>query len=193
MRQAGWCFPAVKALGLLCLLLNCYNLADATSTPESETGIVRVGGRTTLGLNGGGVGFQANFLDKNCRPFVLSGWNSWEVVEAAFGVASVLPPNLQTPEAGKELLNWVFDQGQAAGLNVIRFLGHGWSSKMVLQPEPGVYSEEVLLALDWVVHNAYQRGLKIVLTFTDNNNEYDSRISYAKSQGGGPFKGSWEV
>lgn len=183
MYRAGWSLPGSRALGLLCLILHCSPFASATSIPVSDTGIIRVGGTATLGLNGGGLGFQASFVDKKCRPFAFSGWNSWEVVEAAFGVASALPLNMRTPDAGKDLLDWIFDQGQGAGMNVMRFLGHGWSSKMSLQSKPGVYNEDVLVALDWVVHNAYQRGLKIVMTFADNNNEVDSRIWYAKEAG----------
>ncbi|GMH32283.1 hypothetical protein BSKO_00117 [Bryopsis sp. KO-2023] len=150
------------------------------------SGMMRVGGY--LGASMSPKGFPFKFVDNNCRRFYFSGWNSWEIIEAAYGTASALPKASRTPEKGKDLVRWIFDTAQKAGLSWVRFFGHGWDEKgMVLQPSPGKYNEEAMKALDWVIAEAGRRKLQLVMTFADNWKEGDSRKTYAKWAGKEPM------
>lgn len=65
-------------------------------------------------------------------------------------------------------------------LQVGRFFSHGWDKKkMTLLTAPGVYNEEALQALDWVIAEAGRRELKLILTFADNWKDGDSRKMWA--------------
>lgn len=79
-------------------------------------GLVRVGGLATHGDNE--QSFQQYFADKNCREFRFSGWNSWEIVEAAYGEPSALPKKDRNEKNGKDLVHYVFDSVQDAGIKV---------------------------------------------------------------------------
>ncbi|GMH42435.1 hypothetical protein BSKO_10354 [Bryopsis sp. KO-2023] len=147
-------------------------------------GLVRVGGLSTMGENG--KGFQAYFVDRNCKEFKFSGWNNWEMIEAAAGVASALPDEKQkNVRAGKNLVRFIFDSAEDAHLTVGRFFGHGHNEKkIVLQPELGEYNQKALDAFDWVLAEAGARGLKLIMSFADNWKVGDSRKTYAEKFGG---------
>lgn len=147
-------------------------------------GLVRVGGITTL--NNNEEGFQTYFVDRNCKEFKFSGWNNWEMIEAAAGVASALPEDDRgNVAAGKNLVRYIFDSAQDAGLTVGRFFGHGHNeNKIVLQTSPGQYNQKALDAFDWVIAEARGRGLKLIMSFADNWKVGDSRLTYAEKWGG---------
>ncbi|GMH41892.1 hypothetical protein BSKO_09802 [Bryopsis sp. KO-2023] len=138
-------------------------------------GFVRVGGLSTIGDNDGS--YQIYFADRNCREFRFSGWNNWEMVEAAYGKASALHPDKRdSVENGRELVHYIFDSAESAGMKVGRFFGHGHGrKKMTLLNGPGDYNEDALQALDWVIAEAGRRGLKLIMTFADNWKDGDSR------------------
>lgn len=121
----------------------------------------------------------------------MSGWNSWEVIDTAYGTALSLPDDEKTPENGKELLGWVFDHAEDASLNTMRFFAVGWGGEMQIQTAPGVYNEEALVALDWVIHEAGDREIKLVLTLLDNRADYDSRLLYTEAAGGWMGQVEW--
>lgn len=186
MTGSLWRIPQWVLL-IVVALLSLQN-ADCGSP---DRGHIRVGGHLTMGMNWGGQGFQVGFLDKQCRKFLFSGWNSWEVLEAAHGTASALTKGQQNPGEGRKLMQWVMDVGQGAGMNVMRFFAHGWDDEgTVIQSSPGKYNEDVLKSLDWVLYEAGKRGLKLVMTFGDSTKKGDGRKMYTKAAGGW---GNWVV
>lgn len=164
------------------LLLAAAAFVGVSAIPGE--GLVRVGGLSTLGDNGDG--FQAYFADKNCKEFKFSGWNNWEMIEAAAGVASALPDEDKgNTRAGKSLVRYIYDSAEDANLRVGRFFGHGHDAKkMVLQISPGEYNQDALDALDWVLAEAASRGLKLLMSFADNWKVGDGRTTYAVNWGG---------
>ncbi|GMH42591.1 hypothetical protein BSKO_10510 [Bryopsis sp. KO-2023] len=181
-------FRIPQRLAWLLLLVAWFQSEEISAYTRMGRGLIRVGGYTTLGKNNGGEGFQVSFVDKNCRPFVFSAWNSWEIIEAAYGKASALPKGQQTKEQGRELVKWIFTEGKSAGMLVVRFFGHGWDQKMAFQTKPGEYNEEALKAMDWVLAEARRQKLKVVMTFADNWKEQDSRTRYAEMAGKDPME-----
>ncbi|GMH40948.1 hypothetical protein BSKO_08852 [Bryopsis sp. KO-2023] len=76
---------------------------------------------------------------------------------------------------------------KAGGLTVGRFFGHGNApNKLQLQTSPGSYDNSALSALDKVLDMASQRGLKMVVTLSDNWNDADGKIAYARWAGKTP-------
>lgn len=75
-----------------------------------------------------------------------------------------------------ESVEWILDTMKSGCLTVGRFFGHGNShSTLVLQTRPGQYNNDALTALDRVLAALAARGLRAVLTLTDNWTEADSK------------------
>uniref|UniRef100_A0A1D2A9E3 mannan endo-1,4-beta-mannosidase n=1 Tax=Auxenochlorella protothecoides TaxID=3075 RepID=A0A1D2A9E3_AUXPR len=103
-----------------------------------------------------------------CELFFPAGWNQWEVVEAAGGApylsGASLPANLTGPGLVRELL----DRAQANGLNTMRTWAFTVDERFALQTAPGEYNEAVFRGLDYLLDEARQRGIKLILAFTSN-------------------------
>eukprot|EP00210_Caulerpa_lentillifera_P002042 g1957.t1 len=145
---------------------------------------------TSKGKHNPGEGFirarGTQFIDRNCREFLYSGWNSWDLVEAAAGVQRALPQD-DSLINGSSYVEYKLDIAKDSGLTVGRFFAHGHSPDvLVLQTSPGVYNENVFQALDRVLAAAAERGLKMILTFADNWKESDSKRSYTDWAGVDP-------
>ncbi|WIA41585.1 hypothetical protein OEZ86_008948 [Tetradesmus obliquus] len=73
------------------------------------------------------------------------------------------------------------DAIQALGFTVVRIWafndGPGWMS---LQPQAGQYSDQVLAGLDWLLVEAGQRGLQLMMTLTNFWAEFGGMPQYVK-------------
>lgn len=111
---------------------------------------------------------------KGCgRKFPISGFNVWEVVEAASlpeGGPVELPGSGQLPElkSGKEFVNKVLDDAVDAGYTVVRAWAHGVTEEYQSMDASGNINEGVMAGLDYFMAEAYKRGLKVILSFTSN-------------------------
>lgn len=117
----------ILALGLVCGAAGQDKQQKKRETYSEDVGegLIRVGGLATHGDNE--QAFQQYFADKNCREFRFSGWNSWEIVEAAYGQPNALPKDQWTEENGKELVKYIFDAVEDAGIKVCLW-AEGWQS-----------------------------------------------------------------
>mmetsp|Transcript_24354 Transcript_24354/g.79478 ORF Transcript_24354/g.79478 Transcript_24354/m.79478 type:complete len:311 (+) Transcript_24354:561-1493(+) len=77
-----------------------------------------------------------------------------------------------------------------AGLSVVRIWAHSIVPGRELQPEPGVYDEEVFAALDYLLDQAHQRGLRLILIFADNWYEVGGVQQFANWSSDGDFFGA---
>ncbi|CAD7704951.1 unnamed protein product [Ostreobium quekettii] len=119
------------------------------------------------------------FVDKYCQEYAYSGFNSWELMEAAAGIQSALPSD-QSHFEGQSLVQWVFETAAENQLFVGRFFAHGHAyGGLPLQTQPGVYNEEALSALDSVIAEARNKGVKMILTLVDNWQDVDGKKTYA--------------
>jgi len=98
-------------------------------------------------------------------PFVFAGWNQWEVLEAASDAPA---PFRHLPLPGKEHIVRQMNEAVSVGLKVMRMWAHTITDGHALQPTPGVFDEQILRGLDFVLHEAGKRGLKIILAIADN-------------------------
>ncbi|CAD7704663.1 unnamed protein product [Ostreobium quekettii] len=119
------------------------------------------------------------FVDKDCEEFKYSGFNSWELMEAAAGIETSLPEDMSHFE-GQTLVQWVFEMAAEQQLLVGRFFAHGHAfGGLPLQTEPGIYNEVALRGLDEVVAESRNKGVKMILTLTDNWQSIDGKKAYA--------------
>eukprot|EP00878_Enallax_costatus_P010436 GHUV01010894.1.p1 GENE.GHUV01010894.1~~GHUV01010894.1.p1 ORF type:complete len:332 (+),score=66.25 GHUV01010894.1:778-1773(+) len=79
------------------------------------------------------------------------------------------------------------DSMQQMGFTVVRTWafndGPGWMS---LQPQAGVYSQQVLEGLDWLLVEAGKRGLQVMLTLTNYWSEFGGMAQYVRWSRGLP-------
>lgn len=101
----------------------------------------------------------------NGEPWVFAGWNQWEVLEAA---SDAPPPFRHLPLPGREHIVRQMNEAVDAGLKTMRLWAHTITEGHALQTRPGVFDEDILRGLDFVLAEAGKRGLKLILAMTDN-------------------------
>ncbi|GMH32787.1 hypothetical protein BSKO_00621 [Bryopsis sp. KO-2023] len=147
------------------LLLLALSLRGTESVPD---GFIRAKG--------------LKFVDKDCKEFMYSGWNSGELLDSAAGSKrSALRPGEDTSHWGDMTeVEWLMSESVKAGMTVGRIFGHGQSNdSLVLQAGPGSYFDKALEALDTVIAEAADAGVKLIITFGDNWRSSDSKAVYA--------------
>lgn len=103
-----------------------------------------------------------------CRRFPVAGWNQWEVLEMGAGMPALYGGSLPTGMTGPALLRNILDDAAAAGMTVMRAWAHGVQPDAVLQVAPGQYNHELLRGLDYAMDQARIRGIRVLLSLTDN-------------------------
>jgi mannan endo-1,4-beta-mannosidase len=112
--------------------------------------------------------------ENSARKFPISGFNIWEVVEAASlpeGGPVELPGSGQLPndlKSGKEFVTKALDDAIDAGYTVVRAWAHGVTEEYQSMDARGNINERVMSGLDYFMAEAYKRGLKVILSFTSN-------------------------
>ncbi|CAG9465554.1 unnamed protein product [Pedinophyceae sp. YPF-701] len=139
-------------------------LTGAFATPEQPlAGFIRAQG--------------THFVNKDCASIYLSGWNGWKVMEEGARDPDLLARRL--------------DAAVDAGFNTLRFFAHGSDPDMVLQTGPGEYNEEAFRGLDRAIAMAGERGLKLILSISNQWKAADfaskkQLVSYAAELGLAP-------
>ncbi|MCL7027116.1 hypothetical protein MKW94_007096 [Papaver nudicaule] len=106
----------------------------------------------------------------NGSPFLFNGFNSYWMMHVA-----------AEPTERYKISN-VFRDASAAGLTVCRTwaFSDGSNQALDLQISPGVYDERVFQALDFVVSEASNYGIRLILSLVNNYNDYGGRPQYAQ-------------
>jgi mannan endo-1,4-beta-mannosidase len=132
--------------------------AYPTAVPAANTGTVSVEGDKFM-LNG--------------VPFYYAGTNNYyQMVYAADLGLRPYVEEVQTETAGLGLTvlrTWAFNDGASQ-----------WNA---LQTSPGVYEESVFQGLDYVLHLADQNGLRLILPFVNNWDDYGGMNQYVAWSG----------
>eukprot|EP01023_Acetabularia_acetabulum_P009607 TRINITY_DN14336_c0_g1_i7.p1 TRINITY_DN14336_c0_g1~~TRINITY_DN14336_c0_g1_i7.p1 ORF type:complete len:424 (+),score=24.37 TRINITY_DN14336_c0_g1_i7:542-1813(+) len=102
------------------------------------------------------------------KPFIFLGANCYYLMSYGADEKGV-----------RRIADDTLSAAQSMGLTVIRTWafsdGPRWNS---LQPEAGVFSEQVFRGLDWVIYTAGLKGLRLVLCFTDYWGSYGGMKQY---------------
>ncbi|XP_075647525.1 mannan endo-1,4-beta-mannosidase 5-like [Castanea sativa] len=104
----------------------------------------------------------------NGSPFLFNGFNSYWMMQVAV-----------EPSERYKISN-VFREASVVGLNVCRTWAFSDGGYQPLQISPGVYDELVFQALDFVVSEARKYGVRLVLTLTNNLQDYGGRPQYVQ-------------
>eukprot|EP00899_Mesostigma_viride_P002190 jgi/Mesvir1/11972/Mv00291-RA.1 len=115
------------------------------------------------------------FLLGNEEFFVL-GWNTYYLIDPW--------SHPQSLAAQKAAILEVLDTGKALGLNVLRtwaFNDGEENHLYALQARQGVYREGVFRILDFILHEASLRGIRVILPFVNaGTNDYGGILQYVK-------------
>lgn len=148
--------------GLLLLALQQASLVNVISA--AGTGFIRA-------TNG-------HFVDEDCKDFVATGLNTWQLMEVAAGQVPSQP--VKSGNGFADVVQWTLATAASNHLTVLRSFGHGVDSSFPLQEKPGKYNERAFKALDYILDEASKVGVRLILTMTDNWSPADSKTQYVK-------------
>ncbi|KAL3845718.1 hypothetical protein ACJIZ3_003121 [Penstemon smallii] len=101
-------------------------------------------------------------------PFLFNGFNAYWMMKVASD------PN------ERYKVSDVFREASAAGLTVCRTWAFSDGGDRALQISPGTYDERVFQGLDFVISEAKKYGIRLILSFVNNYNDFGGRPQYAQ-------------
>ncbi|XP_057973739.1 mannan endo-1,4-beta-mannosidase 5-like [Malania oleifera] len=124
--------------------------------------------------NGGFVRTKGTRFVVDGSRFLFNGFNAYWMMHVA------------AEPAERHKVSEVFGDAAAAGLSVCRTWAFGDGGDTALQISPGVYDERVFQALDFVIWEARKYGIRLILSFVNNYDDFGGRAQYVRwAQGAG--------
>ncbi|WOL02391.1 mannan endo-1,4-beta-mannosidase 5-like [Canna indica] len=99
--------------------------------------------------------------------FLFNGFNTYWLMTAA-------SDNLQAK------VSQTFSEAAADGLTVCRTWAFSDGGQGALQQSPGVYNENVFRALDFVISEARNHGIRLILSLVNNYKDYGGKSQYVE-------------
>ncbi|XP_058101029.1 mannan endo-1,4-beta-mannosidase 2-like [Magnolia sinica] len=106
------------------------------------------------------------FLDG--KAFYVNGWNSYWLMDQA--VEDFSRPRVRA----------MLQAGEKMGLSVCRTWGFNDGAYNALQISPGRFDERVFKALDWVIAEARQHGIRLIFSLVNNLQQFGGKTQYVK-------------
>ncbi|XP_073316326.1 mannan endo-1,4-beta-mannosidase 5-like [Primulina huaijiensis] len=157
--MAASCFSARRALVnfyyhllLLVSIIGSSNLVLCDNINNKNLGFVRTRGPHFV-LNG--------------SPFLFNGFNSYWMMHVA------------SDPSERYKVSEVFREASAAGLTVCRTWAFTDGGDRPLQISPGTYDERVFQGLDFVISEAKKYGIRLILSFVNNFDDFGGKKQYA--------------
>lgn len=110
----------------------------------------------------------ANQFMLDGEPFYINGWNSYWLMDHA--VDGSYRPRVKA----------MFQAGSKMGLTVCRTWAFNDGSYHALQISPGEFDEQTFQALDHVIAEARQSGIRLILSLVNNLQAYGGKTQYVK-------------
>ncbi|KAI3464261.1 hypothetical protein Pfo_020924 [Paulownia fortunei] len=101
-------------------------------------------------------------------PFLFNGFNAYWMMHVASD------PN------ERYKVSEVFREASTAGLTVCRTWAFSDGGDRALQISPGTYDERVFQGLDFVISEAKKYGIRLILSFVNNYNDFGGKQQYAQ-------------
>ncbi|KAL1542751.1 Mannan endo-1,4-beta-mannosidase 2 [Salvia divinorum] len=101
-------------------------------------------------------------------PFLFNGFNAYWMM------------NVASDPGRRHKVSDVFREASAAGLTVCRTWAFGDGGDRALQISPGVYDERVFQGLDFVIYEARKYGIRLILSFVNNFNDFGGKAQYVE-------------
>ncbi|OAY34054.1 mannan endo-1,4-beta-mannosidase 2 isoform X1 [Manihot esculenta] len=102
------------------------------------------------------------------RPFYINGWNSYWLMDHS------------VEEDRKPRVSAMLEAGAKMGLTVCRTWAFNDGGYNALQVSPGRFDERVFKALDYVIAEARQHGIRLLLSLVNNLKPYGGKTQYVK-------------
>ncbi|XP_074276104.1 mannan endo-1,4-beta-mannosidase 2-like [Silene latifolia] len=102
------------------------------------------------------------------KPFYINGWNSYWLMDHA--VDEISRPRT------KEMLQ----QGSKMGLTVCRTWAFNDGTYHALQLSPGQFDQQTFQALDYVISEARNNGVRVILSLVNNLHAYGGKTQYVQ-------------
>jgi mannan endo-1,4-beta-mannosidase len=102
------------------------------------------------------------------RPFYINGWNSYWLMAQSVETSS------------RHRVSGMFRAATGMGLTVCRTWAFNDGGYNALQLAPGRFDERVFKALDRVLVEARQHGVRLILSLADNLEAYGGKTQYVK-------------
>ncbi|KAJ4790408.1 hypothetical protein LUZ62_041654 [Rhynchospora pubera] len=115
------------------------------------------------------VRIQSTQFTMDGHPFLFNGFNSYWLMNMAAG-----------SEQDRTKVVDVFSEASANGLTVCRTWAFADGGDRALQLSPGVYDEHVFQALDYVISEAKNHGIRLILSLVNNFKDFGGRAQYVK-------------
>ncbi|KAH1128107.1 hypothetical protein GYH30_016598 [Glycine max] len=102
------------------------------------------------------------------KAFYINGWNSyWLMVQSV-------------DEYSRPKVREMLRSGAKMGLTVCRTWAFNDGDYNALQSSPGVFNEQAFKALDYVIAEARQHGIRLLLSLVNNLHAYGGKTQYVK-------------
>ncbi|KAG4967733.1 hypothetical protein AAZX31_12G107200 [Glycine max] len=102
------------------------------------------------------------------KAFYINGWNSyWLMVQSV-------------DEYSRPKVREMLRAGAKMGLTVCRTWAFNDGDYNALQSSPGVFNEQAFKALDYVIAEARQHGIRLLLSLVNNLHAYGGKTQYVK-------------
>ncbi|KAK9689882.1 hypothetical protein RND81_09G088000 [Saponaria officinalis] len=111
------------------------------------------------------IGHQL-MLDEN--PFYINGWNSYWLMDHA------------VEESSRARVKEMLEYGSKMGLTVCRTWAFNDAAYHALQLSPGHFDEQTFQALDYVIAEARQNGVRLIFSLVNNLQAYGGKTQYVK-------------
>ncbi|XVF25050.1 hypothetical protein REPUB_Repub13aG0180500 [Reevesia pubescens] len=122
----------------------------------------------------GFINTQGVQLMLNGSPFYANGFNVYWLMYMA------------ADPSQKTKVSSAFQQAKQHGLNIARTWAFSDGGDRPLQYSPGSYNEQMFQGLDFVVSEAKRYGIKLVLSFVNNYDQFGGKkqyVNWARNQG----------
>ncbi|KAK9802579.1 hypothetical protein WJX73_007058 [Symbiochloris irregularis] len=151
--------PTVLLAAAVLLMAGLATVQSQTQlTPDTFKGFISVA--------------SGRFVDEDCAEYPVIGFNGWELMESAAGVANF------SMVGDLDAVEYTFSQAAKDGQTTVRIFAHGINSTLPLQPSAGVYDERAFAGLDSVLDTAAQYGVRLIMTMSDYWLSVDSFNNY---------------
>ncbi|KAK3012206.1 hypothetical protein RJ639_012776 [Escallonia herrerae] len=104
----------------------------------------------------------------NGSPFLFIGFNSYWLMDVA------------SDPSQRYKVTQVLRDAAAAGLSVSRTWAFSDGGGRALQISPGIYDERVFQGLDFAISEAIKYGVRLILSFVNNYNDFGGRAQYVQ-------------
>ncbi|KAI3438631.1 hypothetical protein D9Q98_001053 [Chlorella vulgaris] len=165
MRVRAWS-PAVITFVLLLAWSGVAQQGGGIAVTQTGEGPAGAAGNNQLDHF---VKVEGSSFVVDCRRFFVSGWNMWELVEAAAGGLELFGASLPPNTTGPALVRRLMDRAVANKFNTA----------------PGQYNEAVFRGLDYALDEARKRGIRLLLSLTDNWQQTGGADEFVRWAGSG--------